>query len=266
MSNKIFEGLYLFTDVDGTLATTSGQIPERNIKAIKHFVDNGGTFGVATGRYLGDIQLLEKVAINGLCILNNGACVFDYPKQKLASTSLLPDNIIDKFVKYLKNNKDIGLLIVNDEGYITVTIDDNKRPVLDESYIVKKLEDINTPYYKILFVINENMYSTIGELRGLQIPGIGFIQSGRNTLEVVPIDVSKGKTFLQICSELSIDIEKTYFIGDSYNDVSIMEVCGHSACVGDAPYDIKAIVETVAGDFHTGAVADFIEYIEKSIK
>lgn len=264
--SKIFEGIYLFSDVDGTLATTSGHIPERNIEAINHFVENGGTFGVATGRYLGDIELLEQVDINGLCILNNGACVFDYTKQKLASTSLLPDNIIGTFVEYLKDNKDIGLLIVNDDGYITVKVDDNNRPALDDSYPTKDLSEVKTPYYKILFVINNNMYDKIAELRGLRIDGIDFVQSGRNTLEVTPRDISKGKTFLQICKDFSIDKDKTYFIGDSYNDVSIMRVVGHSACVADSPYDIKDIVDTVVGEFNSGAVADFIEIIEKELK
>lgn len=265
MSKKKFDGLYLFSDVDGTLATTSGYIPERNIEAINYFVENGGIFGVATGRYLGDIDLLNVLDINGLCILNNGACVYDYSQQKLASTSLLPDNIIGDFVEYLKKNPDIGLLIVNNDGYITTEIDDNKRPVLDDSYVAKKLDEINTPYYKILFVINKNMYKTIEELRELHIKGIDFVQSGRNTLEVVPSDISKGNTFLQICEDFNIDKDKTFFIGDSYNDVSIMKVVGHSACVLDSPYDIKEIVETVAGEFQDGAVADFIEIIENEL-
>lgn len=265
MSKKIFEGLYLFSDVDGTLATTSGYIPERNIEAIKHFVENGGTFGVATGRYLGDIDLLDDVDINGLCILNNGACVYDYPKQKLATTSLLPDNIIGSFVEYLNKNTNIGLLIVNDDGYITTTIDEHNRPTLDDSYVTKKLEDVKTPYYKILFVINKNIYNIISELRALNIEGIDFVQSGRNTLEVVPSDISKGNTFLQICDDFNIDKDKTFFIGDSYNDVSIMRVVGHSACVLDSPYDIKDIVDTVVGEFQDGAVADFIEVIEKEL-
>lgn len=265
MSKKIFEDLYLFSDVDGTLATTSGHIPQRNIDAIKYFVENGGTFGVATGRYLGDIELLEQVDINGLCILNNGGCVYDFTKKKLASTSLLPDNIIGDIVKFLEKNTDIGLLIVNDDGYITTVIDKHDRPVLDKSYVARKLEDVKTPYYKILFVINKNMYDTIGELRALYINGIDFVQSGRNTLEVVPQDISKGKTFIQICNDFNIDKSKTFFIGDSYNDVSIMRVVGHSACVNDSPYDIKDLVDTVVGDFQNGAVADFIEVIEKDI-
>lgn len=265
MSKKKFDGLYLFSDVDGTLATTSGYIPERNIEAINYFVENGGTFGVATGRYLGDIDLLEDLDINGLCILNNGACVYDYPQQKLATTSLLPDNIIGDFVEYLKKNPDIGLLIVNDDGYITTKIDEYERPVLDDSYVAKKLDEVKTPYYKILFVINKNMYNTIQELRMLHINGIDFVQSGRNTLEVVPSDISKGNTFLQICEDFNIDKDKTFFIGDSYNDVSIMRVVGHSACVLDSPYDIKDIVDTVTGEFQNGAVADFIEIIEKEL-
>lgn len=106
-----FENIYLFSDIDGTLANLKDNIPERNVEAINYFVENGGTFGVATGRYLGDIDLLNKVPVNGLCILNNGASIYDYNKKELLHSEVLPDDIINFYVNYLNNNQDIGLLI-----------------------------------------------------------------------------------------------------------------------------------------------------------
>lgn len=86
-----FDGIYLFTDVDGTLASVHDEIPQKNIEAVEYFTSNGGTFSVATGRYLGDISMLDALNINGLSILNNGACIYDFAGKKIVRTQSLPE-------------------------------------------------------------------------------------------------------------------------------------------------------------------------------
>ena len=73
--SKIFDGIYLFSDIDGTLGRTETGIPKRNINAIKNFIENGGTFGVATGRYLSDLDFVKEVPINGYSLINNRASI-----------------------------------------------------------------------------------------------------------------------------------------------------------------------------------------------
>lgn len=263
-----FENIYLFSDIDGTLANLKDNIPERNVEAINYFVENGGTFGVATGRYLGDIDLLNKVPVNGLCILNNGASIYDYNKKELLHSEVLPDDIINFYVNYLNNNQDIGLLIVNDEGYITVDLDNN-RPVLDERYIKQNLRDIKLPYYKIMFIIkNKNINQIIEELEELKISSniksleyIDYIQTGEYTLEVVPKDISKGKALAKICNDFNINQSKVFFVGDSFNDVTMMNEASFSACVSHAPDEVKKHANFITCNFEDGAVADIIEYI-----
>ena len=55
-------------------------------------------------------------------------------------------------------------------------------------------------------------------------------------------------------------------IGDFYNDVPMLRAAGISATVGDANDDIKELVDFVGGRCLDGAVADFIEYIENTVK
>ena len=46
----IYSDVLLTVDFDRTLTAPDSSIPERNIEAIRYFIDNGGVFTVNTGR------------------------------------------------------------------------------------------------------------------------------------------------------------------------------------------------------------------------
>ena len=46
----MYSDILMTVDFDRTLTAPDSTIPERNIEAIRHFIDNGGTFTVNTGR------------------------------------------------------------------------------------------------------------------------------------------------------------------------------------------------------------------------
>ena len=46
----IYSDILLTVDFDRTLTAPDSSIPERNIEAIRYFIDNGGVFTVNTGR------------------------------------------------------------------------------------------------------------------------------------------------------------------------------------------------------------------------
>ena len=48
MNGKKYEGILLCTDYDGTLSYKG--VPERNLEAIRKFMDEGGLFTIGTGR------------------------------------------------------------------------------------------------------------------------------------------------------------------------------------------------------------------------
>ena len=46
----MFSDVLLTVDYDRTLTAPDSTIPERNLKAIRYFLENGGAFTVNTGR------------------------------------------------------------------------------------------------------------------------------------------------------------------------------------------------------------------------
>lgn len=74
----IFDGVLLTVDYDRTLTDTKGIVPERNLKAIRWFMENGGRFTVNTGRSIPmSTCFRDVVPVNAPLLLYNGSAAYD---------------------------------------------------------------------------------------------------------------------------------------------------------------------------------------------
>ena len=78
-----FSDFLITTDYDRTLTAPDSTIPQRNMDAIRYFMENGGAFTVNTGRTIPSSQvLMRNVPVNAPFLLYNGSAAFDYEKQE----------------------------------------------------------------------------------------------------------------------------------------------------------------------------------------
>lgn len=81
----IYSDILLTVDYDRTLTAPDSTIPERNLEAIRHFIDNGGAFTVNTGRSLPMTRVFkDKVPVNAPLLLYNGSAAYDLEEGKLS--------------------------------------------------------------------------------------------------------------------------------------------------------------------------------------
>ncbi len=262
--NQIFKDIYLFSDIDGTLGREDIGIPKKNIDAIKRFILKGGTFGVATGRYLSDLtDFLKDVPINGYSIINNGAAIYSFTKKEFLYNKVLPDKSIDYVKKISKDNLDWGIIAVNEKGYLNV----NTKTKFDINFKNSDLSELKGPFYKFLFVVDkDNIKDIINDLNDNEYyKDVYFVQSGDNLFEMVLNDINKGNSLKHFCKQNKIDLKNTYFIGDNFNDKEIMQLAGTSACTFDTDKSLKQKCEFISDCCENGAVAKFIEYIENKV-
>ena len=77
----LFSDILLTVDYDRTLTDTNGQVPQRNLEAIRYFMDNGGAFTVNTGRSLPQsADILRNVPMNAPFLCYNGGLAIDGEK------------------------------------------------------------------------------------------------------------------------------------------------------------------------------------------
>lgn len=80
----LFSDILLTVDYDRTLTAPDSTIPQRNLDAIRWFMDNGGAFTVNTGRSLPMVQRFKNlVPTNAPLLLYNGAAAYDVKQEKL---------------------------------------------------------------------------------------------------------------------------------------------------------------------------------------
>lgn len=80
----IYSDVLLTVDYDRTLTAPDSTIPERNIEAIRFFMENGGAFTINTGRSLPMAKaFMDKVPVNAPLLLYNGSAAYDTEKEEL---------------------------------------------------------------------------------------------------------------------------------------------------------------------------------------
>ena len=86
-----FSDILLTVDYDRTLTAPDSTIPERNIEAIRYFMENGGAFTVNTGRSLPMARpFIGKVPVNAPLLLYNGSGAYDLNTQEMGLLYEIP--------------------------------------------------------------------------------------------------------------------------------------------------------------------------------
>ena len=80
----IYSDILLTVDYDRTLTAPDSTIPERNLEAIRYFIENGGTFTINTGRSVPMTKVFrDRVPVNAPLLLYNGSAAYDLSKREL---------------------------------------------------------------------------------------------------------------------------------------------------------------------------------------
>ena len=271
MADK-YSNWLLVSDIDGTLNDKFMNLPENNRKAIGRYTDNGGIFTLCSGRNLESLTIhYKKLGIKTPAIFLNGAGIYDFSTERVLDfkpiTSEGEKVILDIFSRY----KTAQLTVFGAETIYLAT------KTCLYGYIISKLDKLNYVMCKKVSDLPRGIWGKVSFFgtKSLVKKIQTLIHNDYNdlfdcfltspfTLEVVNKGVNKGSAVLNLAQIIGVDAEKTAAIGDYYNDVDMLKAVSHPACCGQAPDDIKALAEYVACHCNDGAVADFIDYLEKN--
>ena len=261
-----FSEIYLFSDIDGTLGVAGKGIPARNYGAIRRFVEQGGHFGLCTGRWITDItHFVQGLPINSLSIINNGAALYDFAAGKCLRSTALPEQAMAYVQEIRALDERMTVLAVNASGYYGLSEEGGECEALSQRMQVIRPSDFPGPFLKFLFLCpKDTREEVLRRAQEMHHPGVYYTLSGES-FEMIPEGVSKGAGLKRLCAEADIPLEKTFFIGDNYNDREMFLTAGTSACVAETPGDLAALCDVQVGRCMDGAVADFIEWLETAV-
>lgn len=270
-NKKDFSKWLIVSDIDGTLNTKFRKLPERNRKAIEKYVAEGGHFTLASGR---NPQSMEKhfknLPIAGTpAVVINGAGIYDFQKNEMIYFSPMSNKAMALAIEAAKKFPLVDVLVVaKDIIYITGTGWFGKFFVsydkLDNRHI-KKINDVPKENWgKVIFSGLPSHISKVKKyFQSLNSPELTLMSSSVASFEILAANTHKGTAVLKLAEILGIAPENTGAIGDYFNDYDMLKSVGVPACCGQAPRELKKISEYVTCHCNHGAVADFLEYIEK---
>ena len=255
---------YVFFDIDGTLWDENMIVPESTKEAIRQLQANGHKAFVCTGRAMGNVNDPQfdaigfdgfiaacgnHVEMNGTILHENNMSYEDVKKvYEVSRVCRLP--IIYEGTDYQWLDRE-GF---DGDGYISYIVENLKDTAvfLDEC----QLEDIHANKFSAL--INENTdYEGIKEaLSDLY----DLLDHGDGIIEAVPKGTSKATGIAWLCEHLGIAIENTYAIGDSINDLEMLEFAGHSIAMGNASAIAKEKAEYVTTHIHEDGIYNALKH------
>ncbi|MBO6047507.1 MAG: HAD family phosphatase [Erysipelotrichaceae bacterium] len=249
----------LATDMDGTLLRSDKTISQVTIDAIDEAVEKGKVIVFSTGRALIELSdYLDQLKNIRYGILASGSLIYDFSNQQVVKSVGIPHDILDAILDAAK------LESIMIQGISERSIDFN-RSDLDH------IEDFHMEVYKPLYEQHGTFFDDLNTyMRGKDYGKVNFYHAtpeGRNrtyerikhlplslayaeetSLEISPIDVSKGQGLIDLCEYLGIPVSKTIAVGDSDNDLDVLAIAGLSIAVGNANDRVKQEADVIVDD------------------
>ncbi len=198
---------FLVSDYDRTFYLDDEDI-KNNVKRVKEFRDKGNIFAIATGRSLYTFnEIIDKYKIEyDYLILNSGATILNKEHEIIGNYPI--NNKIKEEIRKELNLKDDGKLFVSKclESKISIKENDITKIniICDNKKDQTELNDIlNTKYHKYIK---------------------SYIISGQNnSIEIISSKTSKAEAISKVANIEDINKENIYTVGDSYNDLEMLE-------------------------------------------
>lgn len=258
------------SDMDGTLLKAGIGVPEENRQAVADFAAAGGRFTIATGRHHPSaLRYLSQVDISAPAILNNGALIYDYAADKPLRERFLPQPAARQVLAAaIAAFGGIGAEIMCEKKIYVVknnAITHRHTSVDRLKYIVTDVENIPQNWYKILFCLPPAQVQPLCDhLQAQNIPGVYYVRTGEDYLEVMAEGVDKGEALHDLAGLLGLGQDGTIAIGDYYNDLQMLRAAHFSVAMQEAPDDIKVEADMVTGPCLEGGVAQFLSYLQRN--
>lgn len=264
-----FQHVIIMSDGDNTLLSHDHRIPLRNLRAIRYFTENGGVFVLATGRpFHGARFVAEQLPQPLLGVYFNGALIYDHASGKRIHSDPLPADMAAVAGYVMHAYPQIGIecftmddaWIIQDAPYTRFHFQ-----LLQENLRFLPVEEIPREGILKMFMTGDlELLETVRRDLIAHFPGrFHAVRSGDHYLEIFSRTSSKGNA-LHILREHFQDVYRIYAVGDSFNDIPMLEAADDAFVPRDGEEAARRIGHVVC-PCDEGSVADVIELLDAAL-
>lgn len=265
----------LVSDIDGTLNNKLRKTPKVNLEAIRRFTkEEGGHFTLASARCVKSLYTYYKNLPDKStpAIVLNGAGIYDFSKEKMLWYNPIPESSEAIIKAALDKFPSLELAIFTPDRIYLV------RPKISSRFMMlidglehiecKSLDGVPKGNWGkiIFFCMPWNKDKIKSFMLAQKSEGVRYIDTSTASFDLVNETTHKGTAINALAEILGIKKENIGAIGDYFNDYDMLKSVAHPACPSQAPAEIHSLCEFHACHCNKGAVADFINYIEKNFE
>lgn len=230
----------IFFDIDGTLIPEGiNKVPETAKTALKGARGNGHLLFINTGRtYFNIDPFIRELGFDGY-VCGCGTYIYYHGRQLLAKT--IPHDRCVQLVEKMRSCRIPGFYEENDHIYFDCDAKAPSREMMEnirrtfgmKAYdLPKDIYDSSFTFDKILAYIQPD--SDVEAFRSYSDSFLEYIDRGGNMAEIIQKGYSKATGIRFLCDYLKIPLEDCFAIGDSTNDLSMLEYVPNSIAMGNS--------------------------------
>jgi len=261
-------------DLDGTLLDDQEKIPSKNIEVIKELKNKEIHFVIVTGRSDSMTKhIVEELGIDAPILGNNGASIRNAFTKELLYLSNLSLDIIDKMHQYFEKNGSYVRWYGLDDVYsfnqhefdelLNPYAKFSKRLAKHMNFVVlnhfDELKKLNPIILRCMYVaedVSQLMvtHKELNELIGANSAEI--FKASKLSLDVVARNTSKGNALKSYGESIGITTDEMIAIGDSGNDLSMLEIVGMPVTLENGDSEVKKIAKIISKSNNDTGVAE----------
>ena len=242
------------SDLDGTLLDAQRMIGERDLEILRALGEAGFIRAIATGRSLYSARrVLDPSLPVDYLLFSSGAGIMNWPAQRLLRSWSLTAAEVQRIV---------GVFEAESANYmIHAPVPDNHRFVYrenrEEDTDFRRRCEIYDGYCaplsglpatfgaasQVIAILRpdlERFERIRGRLSGVTVIRTTSPLDGRNLwMEIFPREVSKSAGSAWLVRRFGIAGQRTFALGNDYNDLDLLGWAAHSAVVANAPAELR---------------------------
>lgn len=260
MSQKI-----VFFDIDGTIWDEHMVIPESTRLAITKLKENGHKAFLCTGRARAAVVSKELFDMGFDGIIASCGTYIEMDNE-IVFEELVPDELVKKIVSVLKENN-MPVVLEGSRDYWIDEVGFEEDPYVDylreligeHAHALNEYsEDIRINKFSADIIANTDYDMIKAELSG----HYDILEHAGNVVEFVPKGFSKATGIKWLCDYLKLDMADTYALGDSVNDLEMLQTVGHGIAMGNATDVVKKAAEYVTDSLFEAGVYNALSHYD----
>ncbi len=236
------ERAIVFFDIDGTLCRYEDTVNDNIKKCFKSLHERSHMVFLCTGRSPKDISHdILSLGFDGI-IACMGAVII-HGNEVLQNKFITPDMLLET----------VGLMIERKVPALILGIDEvlrteQMKPTPLETGIVRSVEDLyrNGKLVEISSLdIEYPNVSALGKIREIMDKYSDLIEYNETSGQTRLKGVNKAEAIRVVLARYSHENLKSYAIGDSQNDIEMLNCVDVGIAMGDAPEDVKSVASWI---------------------